>query len=121
MSEHVFVGFGFGPIQGGLFVKEAFESGNFKRIVIAEIDQVLVDAVRNNGGRYFVNIAGSDGVEAVRVEGVEMFNPTVESDRDALLEALGEATEIVTSLPSVLFYSVGGGECCFFDRCWIGK
>jgi hypothetical protein len=29
MAEHIFTGFGFGPIQGGLFAKEAFQSGNF--------------------------------------------------------------------------------------------
>ena len=46
MQEHVLVGFGFGPIQSGLFVSEAFKSGNFSRMVIAEIDQNLVDSVR---------------------------------------------------------------------------
>jgi hypothetical protein len=39
MDEHIFTGFGFGPIQGGLFAKEAFQSGNFTRIVIAECRQ----------------------------------------------------------------------------------
>ena len=66
MSEHVFVGFGFGPIQSGLFVKEAFASGNFKRIVISEIDQKLVDAVRADGGSYYVNVAKSDGIEVLK-------------------------------------------------------
>ena len=50
MAEHIFTGFGFGPIQGGLFVKEAFQSGNFARIVVSEIDAELVDAVRANKG-----------------------------------------------------------------------
>jgi len=63
MTEHVFTGFGFGPIQGGLFANEAFQSGNFRRIVIAEIDQSLVDAVRSNNGTYFVNVAKTDGIE----------------------------------------------------------
>ena len=58
MSKHIFTGFG--PIQGGLFVDEAYASGNFSRIVIAEIDQKLVDAVRANGGSYAVNIARKD-------------------------------------------------------------
>jgi len=48
MAEHIFTGFGFGPIQAGLFVKEAFQSGNFARIVAAEIDTELVGAVRTN-------------------------------------------------------------------------
>jgi len=50
MAEHIFTGFGFGPIQGGLFVKEAFQSGNFARIVVSEIDAELVGAVRANNG-----------------------------------------------------------------------
>ncbi len=29
--EHVFVGFGFGPIQAGFFVHEAVKSDNFSR------------------------------------------------------------------------------------------
>ena len=107
MTEHVFVGFGFGPIQAGLFVSEAFKSGNFSRIVIAEIDQKLVDAIGANNGSYFVNIATSDGILSERIDGIEIFNPTVDSDRDELLKALSQATEIVTSLPSVNFYDMG--------------
>jgi mannitol-1-phosphate 5-dehydrogenase len=107
MKDHVFVGFGFGPIQSGLFVSEAFNSGNFKRIVIAEIDQKLVDAVRANNGTYFVNVAASDSIITERIEGVEIYNPTVDEDRQKLLDALSQATEIVTSLPSVKFYDMG--------------
>lgn len=106
--DHIFTGFGFGPIQSGLFAKEAFASGNFSRIVVAEIDQDLVDAVRGNGGSYFVNVAGSDGIEVLEVEGVELLNPSVDGDREALCEALRRSTEIVTSLPSVDFYGAGG-------------
>jgi len=101
MSDHVFVGFGFGPIQAGLFAKEAFESGNFRRIVVAEIDQRLVDAVHANHGTYYVNVARSDRVETVRVDNVELFNPTRDSE---VRKALAEATEIATCLPSVSFY-----------------
>ena len=71
MTDHIFTGFGFGPIQGGLFVKEAFDSGNFKWIVISEIDQKLVDAVRADGGSYYVNVAKSDGIEALKIDNVE--------------------------------------------------
>ncbi|HSW02633.1 MAG TPA: hypothetical protein VLI39_20890 [Sedimentisphaerales bacterium] len=101
MSDHVFVGFGFGPIQAGLFAKEAFESGNFRRIVVAEIDQRLVDAVRANRGTYYVNVAREDRVETVQIDGVELFNPTRGSE---VRKALAEATEITTCLPSVGFY-----------------
>lgn len=107
MQDHVFVGFGFGPIQSGLFVAEAFKSGNFSRIVIAEIDQNLVDAVRANNGSYYVNIASNSGISTDQINGIEMLNPTVDADRQELLKALTQATEIVTSLPSVNFYDMG--------------
>jgi mannitol-1-phosphate 5-dehydrogenase len=107
MREHVFTGFGFGPIQSGLFASEAFVSGNFKEIIIAEIDQKLVDAVRANGGTYFVNVAKSDSIEAVKVDNVQLYNPNLDADRKVLLAALQRSTEIVTSLPSVSFFNVG--------------
>ena len=104
MAEHTFVGFGFGPIQAGLFAKEAFQSGNFRRIVVAEIDQRLVDAVRSNKGTYCVNVARSDRVETVSIDGVELLNPANPEDAAALRTALSEATEVTTCLPSVKFY-----------------
>jgi mannitol-1-phosphate 5-dehydrogenase len=107
MAEHVFTGFGFGPIQGGLFAKEAFQSGNFKRIVVAEIDTDLVDAVRANKASYYVNVAKADGIESLRIDNVELLNPNVTTDRQSLLEVLAQSTEIVTSLPSVNFYEYG--------------
>lgn len=108
MTEHIFVGFGFGPIQGGLFAKEAFQSGNFSRIVIAEIDQQLVDAIRANHGSYFVNVARSDKIESMQIDNIELLNPNVAEDNKILLDVLSQATEIVTSLPSVDFYNTGG-------------
>ena len=110
MAEHVLVGFGFGPIQAGLFAKEAFESGNFRRIVVAEIDQRLVDAVRANNGRYHVNIAMSDRVETATIENVELLNPTRPEEAEALRATLAGATEIATCLPSVTFYDSGSGN-----------
>jgi len=107
MASHIFTGFGFGPIQAGLFVKEAFQSGNFVRIVAAEIDQDLVDAVRANRGSYYVNVAKADGIEVLRIDNIELFNPNITSDKEILLEALTQSTEITTCLPSVDFYDSG--------------
>ncbi len=107
MAEHIFVGFGFGPIQGGLFAKEAFQSGNFTRIVAAEIDADLVNAVRANNGRYYVNVAKADGIEVIKVDNVVLINPNVAGDKQTLLEVLAESTEIATCLPSVDFYEAG--------------
>jgi mannitol-1-phosphate/altronate dehydrogenase len=107
MAEHVFTGFGFGPIQSGLFAKEAFQSGNFTRIVVAEIDADLVGAVRANKGSYYVNVAKTDGIEPLRIDNVELLNPNVTADRQSLLDVLSQSTEIVTCLPSVSFYESG--------------
>jgi hypothetical protein len=49
-----FVGFGFGAIQGGLFLPEAFASGFFNRLVVSEIDQETVDRVRAGKGSLFL-------------------------------------------------------------------
>ncbi len=111
---HIFTGFGFGPIQSGLFVNEAYKSGNFSRIVIAEIDQKLVDAVRANNGTYFVNIANADGIETAEIKGIEIYNPNNPADRVKLSQALSQSTEIVTSLPSVDFYSMGENSAASF-------
>jgi len=40
-----FVGFGFGAIQGGLFLPEAYRSGNFSRLVVSEIDSATVEQI----------------------------------------------------------------------------
>jgi len=103
-----FVGFGFGPIQSALFLYEAYCSGNFRRYVIAEVDEKLVGAVRAGGGRYSINIAHPDRIEQVVVDGVRVCNPADARDRDELAEAIADADEMATALPSVRFYDTGG-------------
>lgn len=102
-----FVGFGFGAIQGGLFLYEAFSSGRFERLVVAEVVPELVAAIRGAKGCYRVNIATPTGIEVREVGGVEIFNPMVPADERALAQALAEASEIATALPSVEFYQRG--------------
>ncbi|NQT94548.1 MAG: hypothetical protein HQ559_17465 [Lentisphaerae bacterium] len=104
--DRTFVGFGFGPIQAGLFLYEANRSGNFGRLVVAEIVPDLVAAVRQ-AGAYRVNVATRTGVETHEVTGVEIFNPLDPADAPALADALAEASEISTALPSVDFYDRG--------------
>lgn len=105
--SRTFVGFGFGAIQGGLFLYEAFRSGNFDRLVVAEVMPDVVDAVRASGGAYCVNIALPSGVKQQKVNGVEILNSTVSEDSDLLVKAVSEASEIATALPSVDFFSRG--------------
>ena len=106
--KHVFVGFGFGPIQSGLFAKEAYSSGRFSEIAVAEVDPALVAAVRGNNDCYALNVATENGVEQVQVEGVTLLDPAQPDDERRLNDALSRATEIVTSLPSVDFFARGG-------------
>jgi mannitol-1-phosphate/altronate dehydrogenase len=103
-----FVGFGFGPIQTGLMLHEAMESGNFGRFVVAEVDQGLVDAVRAAGNVVSINIAGRTGIRTRRLSRVELFNPRVDTDRRAIVSAIGDATELATAIPSVSLYAAGG-------------
>ncbi len=107
-AQRTFVGFGFGAIQGGLFLYEASRSEAFSRLVVAEIDARLVAALRAAGGAYCVNVAMQDGVRQETVSGVEILNPMDPEERGALMLAVAEADEIATALPSVRAY--GSGE-----------
>jgi len=103
-GKRTFVGFGFGAIQAGLFLYEAFRSGNFGRLVVAEIRPELVDAVCRAGGLYAVNVAHADRVEPVFVGPVEIVDPAAEGGRRRLIEATADADEIATAVPSVQHY-----------------
>ena len=103
----MFVGFGFGAIQGGLFLPEAFRSGNFNRLVVSEIDQETVDHLRASGGVYSCNVAGKGSLEPIEISGVEAYNPLVDEDRQKLVEAISEASELCTALPSFKLYDRG--------------
>ncbi|GEM_PF-131158 len=109
MSEKgkTFVGFGFGPIQSGLFLYEASRSGNFNRFVVVDVDTELVDALRKNGGTYYINIARENGIDTEEISGVEIFNPNVPEDREHIIEAISQSDEMCTALPSVGFYDRG--------------
>lgn len=116
VTPSTFVGFGFGPIQAGLFLYEAFRAGNFGRLVVAEVSPGLVDAVRRSGGVYTLNIAGASGVRTARIAGVEVLNPTVPADAAELARALADASEVCTALPSVAFFTKGSPSTAEFLR-----
>lgn len=108
--ERIFFGFGFGAIQAGLFIKEARDSGNFSRIVVAETDPELVSAIRKTNGVYQLNVASDRCVGTRIIFGIEIYNIKDPADRPALMEALRCATDIVTALPSVDIYERGGAQ-----------
>jgi mannitol-1-phosphate 5-dehydrogenase len=104
-----FVGFGFGAIQAGLFLAEAHLSRNFDRLVVAEVLPHVVTAVRA-AGVYTVNIGHADRIEALAVGPLEIYNPAVTPDREALVAAVAAASELATALPSVDYYARGANE-----------
>ena len=108
LGSRTFVGFGFGAIQAGLFLYEAFRSGAFRRLVVGEVLPHVVEAVRDAGGYYSVNIAHSDHVEVAQVGPVEIENPASGPDIQVLVEAVAEAEEIATAVPSVHDYVTAG-------------
>ena len=93
-----FVGFGFGAIQGGLFLPEAFRSGNFSRLVVSEIEAKTVECIRSSHGSYSCNVAESDHVRVEEISGLEIFNPLVPSEREKLVDAVASANELCTAL-----------------------
>jgi mannitol-1-phosphate 5-dehydrogenase len=113
MGKGTFVGFGFGPIQAGLFLYEAWRSGNFDRLVVAEVSPELVRAVNQNGGRFGLNVAAPAGIVRHNVEGVQLLDPRMPDSREALIDAVAGAREIATALPDVSCYGRGApGDVC---------
>lgn len=107
-GEKTYVGFGFGAIQAGLFLYEAFRSGNFGRLVVVEVVPEVVAEVRAAAGRYLFNIAHADRIETVRIGPVEIYNPHEEGDRERIIAALSAAEELGTAVPSVACYESAG-------------
>ena len=104
-GTRTFVGFGFGAIQAGLFLYEAYRSGAFGRLVVAEVLPHVVEDVRTAGGVYAVHVAHDDRIESVRIGPVSIENPAVDEDRERLIAAVSVANEMATAVPSIDFYA----------------
>ena len=105
-----FVGFGFGAIQGGLFLPEAYISKNFDRLVVSEIDEEAVGHLMQANGSYSFNIAESSGLRKETICGIEILNPLIPEDRKELVSAIAESQEICTALPSFKLYDYGNAS-----------
>jgi mannitol-1-phosphate 5-dehydrogenase len=103
LNMKIFVGVGLGPIQTGIFLSGAAK-GEFDRIVIAEVDDKIKDAINSSGGEVTINIAADDHVYSESYDKVEVYNPMVEEERTELIKAASEACELATALPSVKFF-----------------
>jgi mannitol-1-phosphate 5-dehydrogenase len=109
-GQKKFVGFGFGAIQAGLFLYEAFRSGHFSRLVVAEVVPETVARLRHAGGTYRLQIATATGLVTREVTGIEIFNPAVPADRAELVRAIAGADELATALPSVDYFDRDGAS-----------
>ena len=105
--KKTFLGFGLGAIQSGLMLMEAVKSGNFERFVILEVNGKLVEEVRSNNNSITINTATNSGVEKFSIKDIEIYNPTDLKDLDKIKEAISNADEMATAIPSVEFYDVG--------------
>lgn len=102
-----FVGIGLGPIQTGIFLAGAAKGG-FDRIVIAEVNDKLKEAV-NAAGSVTINIAAADHVYRETYPHVEVYNPNIPAEQEKLIAAAAEADELATALPSVKFFDYSAG------------
>ncbi len=102
MSEKIFLGIGCGPIQTGIFVAGA-SKGNFDKIVIAEVNPVMVEAIRK-AGSITVNTSNAKGIVTNTYDKVEIYNPSVAEDLEILKDYASKAIAINTALPATKFY-----------------
>jgi mannitol-1-phosphate 5-dehydrogenase len=99
--------FGFGPIGAGLFVFEAFRTGAYAPPVVVDVQSPLVDALRRNDGRFFLNVAHAAGVATHDIGPVVALDPVAAADRERIVAAIADADVAVTSLPGTAFYDRG--------------
>ena len=104
-GSKTYFGFGFGAIQAGLFLHEAFRSGAFGRLVVADVLPQVVASIRQSRGRFAVNIAHADRIEQAEIGPVEIFDLNFPDDRRQLIDALVTADEIATAVPGVSYYA----------------
>jgi hypothetical protein len=100
---NTFLGIGMGPIQTGIFVAGA-SKGGFDRIVIAEVDNKLKEAINAAGGKITVNIAKDNAVYTETYADIEVYNPMDANDLKKLICAAADADELATALPSIKFF-----------------
>ena len=105
--KKTFLGFGLGAIQSGLMLMEAVKSGNFERFVILEVNEKLVAEIRSNGNSIVINTATNSGIIKFHISNLEIYNPTNPNDLIKIKDAIFNADEMATAIPSVDLYNIG--------------
>jgi mannitol-1-phosphate 5-dehydrogenase len=103
-----FVGLGFGAIQSGLFVYEAFRTGNYAPPLVIDVRPDLVAGLRSDSGHFRVNIARADRIDVAEMGPINVADSSVASEAELVVEAIAGADEFASALPSVAFYRTDG-------------
>ncbi len=101
------VGLGFGAIGSGLFVYEAFRTGDYAPPFVVDVRADLVAGLRADAGHFRVNIARSDRIDVADVGPLNVADSTVEAEAEQIAQVIASADELVTALPSVDHYCTG--------------
>jgi len=102
MKKKIFLGIGAGPIQTGIFVSGASNSG-FDRIVLADVDKELVEAIKLSRS-ITVNTAELDEIVENTYSNIEIYNSSVPEELEELKKVASQAKVICTALPATSFY-----------------
>jgi mannitol-1-phosphate 5-dehydrogenase len=103
-KKRTYVGFGFGAIQPGLLLYEAFRAKTFDRFVVAEILPELVSAMHQTQGIYNLNLADLSGIRQVELGPVELLDVGLSNHRRVLIDAIADAQEIGTAITTFKQY-----------------
>ncbi len=97
---------GFGAIGAGLFVYEAYGTGDYAPPVVVDVRAELVNGLLADDGRFALNIARPDRVDVATIGPITPVDSTAQPER--VIEAIADADEFASALPSVAFYQSPG-------------
>ena len=87
---------------------EAVKSGNFNRYVILEVNDELVNSIRDSHCTININTATENGIIKSVISDFEIYNPNNVHDKKNIESAISNADEMATAIPSIDYYDQGG-------------